>query len=565
MKVIIVGGVAGGASAAARLRRLDEHATITLYERSGYISYANCGLPYYVGDIITDKNALTLQSPESLFNRFQIVAKIKHEVIQINPSAKSVRVRNLVTGEEFDDFYDKLILSPGAKAIKPSISGIDANRIFTLRTVEDTLRIHDFIKKEQATSAIIVGGGFIGLEMAENLCHLGMEVTIVEASPQLFAPLDLDMIPQVHATFREHGVRLLLNIQATAFLDNTTSITCQLNNATTITADMVLLAIGVTPDTTIAQEAGIATGIKGGIVVNDKMETSIPDIYAVGDAVLVTHFITGTPSLISLAGPANRQGRIVANNLCGKESHYHGTQGSSIIKLFDLTVAVTGINEREAQKHNLSYEKVILFPASHASYYPGGTSMSMKVLFDKENDRILGAQIVGFDGVDKRIDVLATAIRSGMKASELTDLELAYAPPYSSAKDSVNMAGFIIENIIDGTVRQFYYEDIDDLQTNDNAFLLDARTPFEYGAGHANGFVNIPVDVIRKRLHEIPKDKTIYVMCQSGIRSYIACRILEGFGYHCYNFAGGYRFYSMVANECRLSAHTFPCGMDKNE
>lgn len=563
MKVIIVGGVAGGASTAARLRRLDEHAEVTIYERSGYISYANCGLPYYIGEVIRDQKDLTLQTPESFYSRFRVEAKVNHEVTGIDPSAKSVTVRNLNTGEEFQDYYDKLVLSPGAKAIRPGIPGIDAKNIFTLRTVEDTFRIHEYIKSTGADSAIVVGGGFVGLEAAENLKHLGLDVTIVEAAPQVLSILDSDMVPQVHGLLRESGIRLLLGSGIAAFEkdgDKTVSI---LASGEKIPADLVLLAIGVVPDTSLADKAGLKTGIKGSLVVNDKMETSVPNIYAVGDAVEVTHYITKDKALVSLAGPANKQGRIVADNIAGGDSRYKGTQGSSVLKLFDMTAAATGINERQAKAAGIDFEKVILSPSSHASYYPGGKVMTMKVLFEKQTNKILGAQIIGFDGVDKRIDVIATAIRARMKATELAELELSYAPPYSSAKDPVNMAGFVIENLVSGKVKQFYCEDVAKLPRDGSVFLLDVRTPMEYDGGRIEGFVNIPVDELRGRAREIPKDKTVYVMCQSGVRSYIACRILSGLGYDCYNFAGGYRFYSMVEQERLINTGSHSCGMDQ--
>lgn len=563
MKVIIVGGVAGGASAAARLRRLNERAEITIYERSGYISYANCGLPYYLGEIITDKEELTLQTPESFYDRFRIEARVKHEVTGINTAAKTVTVRNLNSGKEFEDSYDKLLLSPGAKAIKPSIPGIDSENIFTLRTVEDTFQIHDYVKSANAKSAVVVGGGFVGLEAAENLRRLGLEVTLAEAAPQTLSIFDSDMAPQIHAALRENGIRLLLGNGITAFEKEENETVSVFSNGEKIAADLVLLAIGVAPDTELAKRAGLKTGIKGSIAVNDKMETSVPNIYAVGDAVEVTHFITGNKALISLAGPANKQGRIAADNMAGGSSRYEGSQGSSVLKLFDLTAAATGINERQAKEAGLNYEKVILSPSSHASYYPGGRVMTMKVIFEKQTNKILGAQIIGFEGVDKRIDIIATAIRAGMKAPELAGLELSYAPPYSSAKDPVNMAGFITENLISGKVRQFYYENLAELANDGGVFLLDTRTPAEYARGHADGFVNIPVDELRGRASEIPENKTVYVMCQSGVRSYIACRILSGLGYDCYNFAGGYRFYSMVKKEALINGGSYDCGMDK--
>lgn len=557
MKVIIVGGVAGGASAAARLRRLDETAEITMYERSGYISYANCGLPYYVGGVITNQSDLTLQTPQSFYNRFRVNVKVLHEVIDINVNDKTITVKNLASGEIFIDSYDKLVLSTGAKALKPNLKGVDEEGIFTLRTVEDTLKIHNYVKEKNVKTAVVVGGGFIGLETAENLARLGISVTIVEAVSQVMGVLDEDMVSQVHALIKANGIKLALGSKIVS-LENKK---CLLDNESVIDADVILLAMGVVPDTTLIN-GKLATGIKGSIIVNEKMETSVKDVYAVGDAVEVKHFITGKPSLISLAGPANKQGRIVADNIAGLNSKYDGSMGTSVLKLFDMTIASTGINERTAKALGYDYDKVILSPASHAGYYPGGKVMTMKVLFDK-TDKILGAQIVGFDGVDKRIDVIATAIKANLKATDLAELELAYAPPYSSAKDPVNMAGFIIENVITGKVKQFYFDDVAKLQKDDDAFLLDTRTPMEYSLGHADGFTNIPVDELRERIGELPKNKTIYVMCQSGLRSYVATRILQGYGFKAYNFAGGYRFYSMVANEKLTARNTFSCGMDK--
>lgn len=563
MKVVIVGGVAGGASTAARLRRLDEELEIVIYERSGYISYANCGLPYYIGEVIADKEELTLQTPESFYDRFRVEAKVHHEVTDIDSATKSITVRNLKTGEEFQDHYDKLVLSPGAKAIRPKIPGVEQERIFTLRTVEDSFRIYDYVKMNDVKSVVVVGGGFVGLEAAENLKHLGLEVTIVEAAPQVLAILDMDMASQVHGVFRENGIRLLLGNGISSFEEENSQVVGVLSNGERIAADLILLAIGVLPDTALADKAGLKKGIKESIIVNDKMETSVPDIYAVGDAVEITHYITGDKALISLAGPANKQGRIAADNIAGGDSHYKGTQGSSVIKLFDMTAAATGINERQAIAAGFQYEKVILSPSSHASYYPGSKVMMMKVLFEKQSNKILGAQIVGFDGVDKRIDVLATAIRAGMKSTELAELELSYAPPYSSAKDPVNMAGFVIENVLSGKLKQFYFEDLANIPRDGSVFFLDVRTTEEYAEEHVEGFYNIPLDELRSRIGEVPSTMPVYVMCQSGIRSYIACRILSNIGYDCYNFAGGYRFYSMVEKEYLIDINSHTCGANK--
>lgn len=562
MKIVIVGGVAGGATAAARIRRLDEHAEIIVFERTGFISYANCGLPYYIGDVIQHKADLTLQTPESFWKRFRIKMKVQHEVVAIHPEKKSVSVRNLITGDTFEEGYDKLLLSPGAKAVLPELPGVDSKKIFTLRTVEDTFAIKDFVTQHKPRSAVMVGGGFIGVELAENLRELGLAVTIVQRPPQLLSPFDADMAAFIHNQMRKNGIKLALGASVTGFQEDAEGISVMLKDGDPIHGDMVVLAIGVTPESQLAQDAGLALGMKGSILVNDRMETSIKDIYAVGDAVQVKHAVTGADSLIPLAGPANKQGRIVADTICGGDSRYHGSQGSSIIKLFDMTAATTGINETHARKAGLSVDTVILSPMSHAGYYPGGKIMTMKVVFEKESYRLLGAQIVGYDGVDKRIDVLATAIHAGMKATDLKELDLAYAPPYSSAKDPVNMAGFMVDNISKG-LKQWHLSDLEMLLQDESVTLLDTRTPKEFIQGHIEGFMNIPVDELRERIEEVPVGKPVYVICQSGLRSYIATRILEGLGYEAYNFAGGYRFYEAVMLDKGLNETAFPCGMDK--
>ena len=562
MKVVIVGGVAGGATAAARIRRLNERAEIVVFERSGYISYANCGLPYYIGGVIEDPEDLTLQTPESFFRRFRIHMKVHHEVTAIHPDTKTVSVKNLVTQEVFEESYDKLLLSPGAKPARSDLPGMESEKLFTLRTVEDTFRIKDFADRMKPKSAVIVGGGFIGLEVAENLRHLGLDVTILQRPKQLMNPFDADMASFIHSEVRKHGVKLALGHSVEGFEEKNGGIDVLLKDSAPIHGDMVVLAIGVTPESGLAKEAGLALGMKGSILVNDRMETSAPDIYAVGDAVQVKHSVTGQDTLIALAGPANKQGRIAADNICGGDSRYLGSQGSSVIKVFDMTAASTGINETNAQKAGLDVDTVILSPMSHAGYYPGGKVMTMKVVFEKKTYRLLGAQIVGYDGVDKRIDVLATAIHAGLKATELKDLDLAYAPPYSSAKDPVNMAGFMIDNIAKG-LKQWHLADAAELPGDGSVTLLDTRTPGEYSRGHIEGFRNIPVDELRTRIGEIEAGKPVYVICQSGLRSYIATRILEGYGFEAYNFAGGFRFYDAVMHDRELVEKTFLCGMDK--
>ncbi|MBO4972868.1 MAG: CoA-disulfide reductase [Clostridia bacterium] len=562
MKIIIIGGVAGGATAAARIRRLNENAEIIIFERSGYISYANCGLPYYVGGVIEDKEDLTLQTPEGFYRRFRIKAKTGHEVTDIDAKNKTVSIIDLKTGTRFKESYDKLILSPGAKPVLPDFY-TENERTFTLRTVEDTLKIRAFIEQEQPKTAVVVGGGFIGLEMAENLTELGIKTTIIQRGDHLLPTVDCDMASFIHANFRSRGVQLLLNSSTEKMSMADGKVLLKLTGGQQISADMVVLAVGVLPENTLAKKAGLELGLKGAIKVNEKMETSVPDIYAIGDAVQVKHFITEQDVLISLAGPANKQGRIVADNICGLSSEYKGSQGSSVIKLFDMTVATTGINEQQAKASGYEYEKVILTQNSHAGYYPNATAMTLKLIFEKESFKILGAQIVGYDGVDKRIDVIATAIRASLGADELKDLDLAYAPPYSSAKDPVNMAGFVAENIKNGVVKQFYYEDISALREREDVILLDTRTPFEYIRGRADGFINIPLDDLRERVGELDKSKKIYVMCQSGLRSYLATRILMQNGFDAYNFAGGFRLYSSIKNEEELSNRCYSCGMEK--
>lgn len=562
MKVVIVGGVAGGATAAARIRRLDESAQILVFERSGYVSYANCGLPYYIGGVITDPEELTLQTPESFWERFRVKMKVRHEVTAIHPEQKTVTVRNLETGAVFEESYDKLLLSPGARPTQPDLPGIGLDRLFTLRTVEDTFRIHDFVRQQKPRSVVLAGGGFIGLELAENFREQGMEVTIVQRPRQLMSPFDPEMAAFLHAKMRKKGIRLMLGSSVEGFQEKSGTIQVLLKGEEPVSADMAVLAIGVTPDTPLAREAGLELGIKGSILVNDRMETSVPDIYAVGDAVQVKHFVTGEDALISLAGPANKQGRIAADNICGGDSRFSGSLGSSVIKLFDMTAASTGINERAARKAGIDCDKVYLSPSSHAGYYPGARVMTMKVLFEKGTFRLLGAQIVGYEGVDKRIDVLAAAIHAGMSAADLKELDLAYAPPYSSAKDPVNMAGFMIENISKVYLKQFFWDELDTLPMDGSAVLLDTRTKEEFGSGHIDGFVNIPVDELRERLGELETGKPVYVICQSGLRSYIACRILMQHGFDCRNFSGGYRLYQTVKLEQAAADQALPCGKE---
>lgn len=544
MKTIIIGGVAGGASAAARLRRLDEASDIIILERGEFVSFANCGLPYYIGGTITNREALTLQTPESFRNRFRINVRVLSEAVKIDPSAKTVTVKNLRTGETYEEAYDNLILSPGAEPIKPDIDGAGSDTVFTLRNIPDTLKIKSYINTARPKSAVVVGGGYIGVEMAENLAEAGLDVSIVELADHLIASLDFDMAADVHRYIKQKGIKLYLKNGVTAIRNNTVI----LENGELV-ADMVIMSVGVRPETSLAKACGIIVNSRGSIIVDSEMRTSIPNIYAVGDAAEVKDFITGNPAFIPLAGPANKQGRIAADNIAGYDSKYTGTQGSSVLKLFDMTVATTGLSEKSAKAAGIEYDKTYTYSGSHASYYPGASNMSIKVLWEKNTHRLIGAQIVGFDGVDKRMDVIAAAIRFGARVTELAALELCYAPPFGSAKDPVNMAGFVAENVISGKIKQFFWHDVESLPRDGSVTLLDVRTKAETARGMIDGFINIPLDSLRENLHQIPKDKPVYVHCHSGLRSYIACRILAGNGLDCYNLAGGWRLYESVINE----------------
>lgn len=548
MKTVIIGGVAGGASAAARLRRLQEQGDIIIIERGEYVSFANCGLPYYIGGAITQREALTLQTPESFKARFNIDVRVKHEAIAIDPASKEITIQNIDTSETYTESYDNLILSPGAEPIRPNINGMDSGIVFTLRNIPDTLKIKAYIKSEKPKHAVVVGGGYIGVEMAENLKEAGLEVSIVELADHLIAPLDLDMAADVHHYITKNGIQLYLNNGVKEISGNTVV----LQNGT-IHTDMVIMSVGVRPETSLAQGCGISLNRRGSIVVDRQMKTNIPGIYAVGDAVEVQDFVANTPAFIPLAGPANKQGRIAADNIAGFPSEYTGTQGSAVLKLFDMTVATTGLNEKSAQAAGIDYDKTYIYSAPHATYYPGGTSMSVKALWNKKTLKLIGAQVVGFDGVDKRVDVLATAIRFGAKITDLTQLELCYAPPFGSAKDPINMLGFVAENIVTGKIKQFFWHDVETLPQDGSVTLLDVRTVTETACGKIDGFIHIPLDSLREHIHEIPKGKPVYVHCHSGLRSYIACRILTGHGYECYNLAGGWRLYESVVN-----AHTVP-------
>ncbi len=548
MKVLIVGGVAGGASAAARLRRLDEKAEIIMFERGEYISFANCGLPYYIGGEINKKSALTLQTPQSFNSRFNVDVRVWNEVTAIDPEKKQVTVHNVQTGEDYTESYDELILSPGAAPLVPKMDGVDDPRVFTLRNIPDTVKIRDYVEEEFPESAVVVGGGYIGVEMAENLKKAGLKVTIVELADHVIAPLDGDMAAEVHRYLRDQGVELMLGKAVQSMEDKGGKLMLHLSEGE-IETDMVILSVGVRPDTALAQGAGLELNAKGAIVVNEHMQTSKEHIYAVGDAIEIVDFVTGKKGYVPLAGPANKQGRIAADNICGIKSSYKNTLGSSVLKIFDMTVAMTGVNERTAQAAGLDYDKVYTYSQSHASYYPGGHGISIKTLYEKGTGKILGAQLVGYDGVDKRCDVIATAIRAGMTAYDLTELELCYAPPFGSAKDPVNFVGYVIENTLTGKVKNFFWNDVEKLPRDGSVTLLDVRTPSEREAGHIPGFIHIPLDELRQRAGELPQDKPVYIHCHSGLRSYLACRMLTGLGYVCYNLSGGWRFYEIAVND----------------
>lgn len=544
MKTIIVGGVAGGASAAARLRRLDEKAEIILLERGEFVSFANCGLPYYIGGVIKDKENLKVQTPQRFKSRFNVDVRVCHEAIEILSKQKLIRVKDLKTNEIYEESYDTLILSLGAAPIVPKIEGVHLEHVFTLRNIPDTVKIKEYIHTHNVRTAVVVGGGYIGMEMAENLHAAGLEVSVVELADHLIASLDLDMACEVHQYVRQEGIKLFLKNGLKEIQKDKVVL-----EEGELLADIVILSVGVRPDIKLVKTCGIHTNARGSILVDQHMRTNVLDIYAVGDAVEVQNFITKAPAFIPLAGPANKQGRIAADCIAGHSSKYLGSQGSAILKLFDMTVATTGLNEKNAEATKIEYEKTYLYAASHASYYPGGKGMSIKAIWDKKTLQILGAQIVGFDGVDKRMDILATAIRFHAKITDLASLELCYAPPFGSAKDPINMLGFVAENISTGKFNQFFWHDVKRLPLDGSVTLLDVRTKAEIEGGKINGFISIPLDELREHLDELPKDKPVFIHCHSGLRSYIACRILTGYGYTSYSLAGGWRLYAKALEE----------------
>ncbi len=544
-KILIVGGVVGGASAAARLRRLDEKAEIIMFEKGDCISYANCDLAYYIGDVITQASTLTLHTPSSFKTRFNVDVRVLNEVIAINKEDKIVTVKNLETRETYTESYDKLILSPGAEPHKPSTFDFNNDKIFTLRNISDTLNIKNYVDSKKPKHAVLVGGGFVSVEVAENLIKCGVKVTLIERIDQVIPTLDKDMATEVAQHLNANGVELMVGTSLKNLTDKGSKLIVETDKSTFET-DMVVMSIGVKPETDIAKVAGLEVGTRGHIIVNDNMLTSDKDIYAIGDAVEITDFMTKTTGIVSLAGPASKQGRIVADNICNIKSEYTGTQGTYIIKAFDLTVASTGLNEKTARRVGVKYEKVYLYPNNYDSCYPKSQIMSIKVLFAPTDGKILGAQIVGAEGVDKRIDVLATAIRFNAKASDLVNLELAYAPPYSTVKDPINMIGYMIENVLNGIVKNFYWHDVPFLQNSQNVQLVDLRTAEEHDLGSIRGFINIPLEELRENLHKLSKDKKIYLTCQAGQRSYIGARILAQEGFDVYNLTGGYKLYNMM-------------------
>ncbi|UBD60888.1 FAD-dependent oxidoreductase [Parabacteroides merdae] len=546
MNYLIIGGVAGGATVAARLRRMDEKANIILFERGKYVSYANCGLPYYIGDTINNREKLFVQTAKGFTDRFRIDIRTEQEVTAIRPDKKEVEIKNLSTGETYTETYDKLVLSPGAEPLRPGIEGIGSKKIFTLRNVPDTDTIKNYVNTENPKRAIVVGGGFIGLEMAENLYDLGIQVDVVEMANQVMAPLDFSMAAIVHRQLTDKGVGLHLEDGVSRFEEKDGGVIVHLRSGKQIATDMVLLSIGVRPETKLAKDAGLAIGERGGIAVNDYMQTSDADIYALGDAVEVRHLVTGQPALIPLAGPANKQGRIVADNIVfGNKKKYPGSIGTSIAKVFDLTVAAAGANAKLLQQNNIPYISSYTHGASHAGYYPGAVPLSIKILFAPENGKLLGAQIVGFNGVDKRIEMLAQVIQRGGTVHDLAELEHAYAPPYSSAKDPVNMAGFVAENILNKKSRIIQWRELAELPAD--TIRIDVRTHDEYKLGTIPGFINIPVDELREHLDELPKEKPIVVTCAVGLRGYLAYRILVQNGFkHVRNLSGGYKTWSVA-------------------
>ncbi|WP_217534498.1 FAD-dependent oxidoreductase [Vibrio cholerae] len=563
-KIVIIGGVAGGASAAARARRLSEDAEIIMFERGPYVSFANCGLPYHIGGDIKERSNLLLQTPESFLARFNVDVRTMNEVLRINRAAKTITVRNLLDQSEYDENYDFLLLSPGAGPVIPPIPGIQNPLTHSLRNIPDMDKIIQTLQMNKPEHATVVGGGFIGLEMMEAFHHLGIKTTLIEMADQVMTPVDREMAGFAHAEIRAKGIDLRLGAalksveyRPAATLPSAESgeslehkhvegeLDLVLSNGDTLTTDILIMAIGVRPETKLAAEAGLQLGELGGIWVNEQMQTSDPAIYAVGDAVEEKDFVTGKQTLVPLAGPANRQGRMAADNMLGRNESYQGTQGTAICKIFDLAVASTGKNEKQLKREGIAYEKVYVHTASHASYYPGAEVVSFKMLFDPQTGKIFGAQAVGKDGIDKRIDVMAVAQRAGMTVEQLQHLELTYAPPFGSAKDVINQAAFVATNLMKGDAKAIHFDEIDNL--TDEQVLLDVRNPMELqNMGYLPGAINIPVDQLRQRMNELPKDKEIVIYCQVGLRGNVAYRQLVNNGFKARNLIGGYRTYKFA-------------------
>lgn len=545
MKVLIVGGVAGGATTATRLRRLDEKAQIIIFERGEHISFANCGLPYYIGDVIKEKKELLLQTPKSFKNRFNIDVRIKNEVVKIDRDKKQVLVRKVDSGEEYIETYDTLVLSPGAEPINP-FKLLKSEKIATLRNVNDSVKIKEYIQKNNPKNIVIIGGGYIGVEVAENIKHYGsINVTIVEKAPHVIASIDKDIASFVQNRLRENNINLILSNGVRQIKEENNIFNILLDDGK-IKADYIILSIGVRPETSIAKEAGITLNSRESIIVDEHMRTNDKDIYALGDAIEIKNYVTNMPDYIPLAGPANRQARIVANNICGLDSKYNGTMGSSILKLFDYTLATTGVSEEKCKMLDINYKKIIITPFCHATYYPGASEMMVKVIYCEKEKKLLGAQVIGKEGVDKVTDLIATAIRSKLNIYDLEDLELCYAPPFSSAKSVVNIVGNVIENEINGLVKNIFWEDV---ENTDTPYVLDARTKGEYESGHFSEAINIPVDELRENMDKLDKNKEILVYCKTGVRSYIACRILIQNGFKVKNIMGGYNLYKEIEKD----------------
>ncbi len=564
MKILIVGGVAGGASAAVRARRLSEEAEIVLFERGEHISFANCGLPYHIGGVIADRERLLVQTPEATRARFRIDVRVKTEVLRIDREEKYVVIKDLVTGTERKESYDYIVLSPGAEPVRPPLPGIASRRVCTLRSLADMDVIKGMVDRGEVKRAVVIGGGYIGLEMAEALRERNVEVTLVELKEQVMEPVDPEMAAFIHQELYFHGVDLRLGTAVKGFSEEGGALQLDLSTGEAMACDLAILAIGVRPEVRLARDAGLQIGERGGIVVDGSMRTSDPVIFAVGDAVEVQDFVTGAKVSIPLAGPANRQGRIAADTIFGKGSVYKNTQGTAICKVFGIAMGMTGANEKQLKSRGLPYEKIYIHPGDHASYYPGASPISMKLLFDPVSGKILGCQAVGRQGVDKRIDVISVALRAGLTVRDLQDMELCYAPPYGSAKDPVNYLGFVASNVIDGLVQICHADDM--LKPRQDQVIIDIRTPEEFQLGKIPGAVHFPVDQLRERLAELPKEKELLIYCRVGVRGYFACRTLMHHGFRCRNLSGGYLIYEaktglsrkvvFLANEMRDDSGT---------